>query len=64
MVAYYMTHYMHIACVYMLKSFYTLSINNNNYLCSDIIVYKLNLFINISSNPNLDNIPIILSIKI
>lgn len=46
-VLYCMIYYMHIIYVNISKLFLTLIINNNNCLYYNIIIYKLNFFINI-----------------
>ena len=47
MVAYYVAHLMHIACACMSKPFPTLTINDNNYLYCNIIIYKLDILIDV-----------------
>lgn len=42
-----MAYPIHIACAYVLKIFLTLIINGNNCLYYDIIIYKLNLLIDV-----------------
>lgn len=42
-----MTHHTYIACARIHKPFFILAINGNNFLCCDIIVYKLNPFIDV-----------------
>lgn len=45
MIAYYMVYYMHIIYLYISKLFFILTINGNNCLCYDIIIYKFNVVI-------------------
>ena len=47
MIACCIAHHAHIACVRLLKPFFTLTINNNNYVYCNIIIYKLNTLINV-----------------
>lgn len=47
MIAYYIAHYAYIAYAYILKLFFTLTINSNNYFYCNIIIYNLEFFIDI-----------------
>lgn len=44
---YYLAYYVHFTSAYLHKSFSTLTINNNNYLYCNIIIYKFNFFTDI-----------------
>lgn len=44
---YYAAYHIYIVYIYMSKLFFTIIINGNNCLCYNIIVYKINSFINI-----------------
>ena len=46
-VAYYVAHLMHIACAHVSKPFPTLTINGNNCLYCNIIIYKLDILIDV-----------------
>lgn len=76
MIVCYIAYYVYIVYLCILQLFFTLIINDNNYLYYHIIVYRLNIiifkisiknylyfFIAIILNPNLNNIFIILSTR-